>query len=178
MVDSHDTTRIQSRVGGNVRLQKLAAVIQHTYPGVPCIFYGDEIGLLGDEANSARRTTPWDESQWDQELRSFYKTLIALRRTSDALAHGGFQLLYTDADTLAFLRDTDDDQVIVVGYRGDDERPAQQLPVRHGGIANGTRFVEVFSAVEVIVAGGALPLPAMQKGAAIWRATSAATTQH
>jgi alpha-glucosidase len=115
---------------------------------------------------------PWDDSQWDHQLRSFYQTLIALRRTSDALAYGGFQLLYTDADTLVYLRDTDNEQIIVVGYRGSDERAPQQLPIQHGAVADGTRFVEVFSGLEAIVTNGFLPLPVMQQGAAVWRVFS------
>lgn len=59
LVDSHDTARIRSLVGDNERLQRLAAVLQFCYPGVPCLLYGDEIGLDGATATQTRRTMPW-----------------------------------------------------------------------------------------------------------------------
>ncbi len=170
LVDSHDTTRIRSLVGGNDALHRLAAVLQFTYPGVPCVLYGDEVGLTGATPTETRRTMPWDESRWDHELLAFYRALIRLRRESPALAEGGYQLLYTDTDTIVFVRDTDDEQIIVVGYRGKATRPAQRLPVTHGAIPDGARFREVFTGAEAIVADGCLPLPAMTQGAAIWRA--------
>ncbi len=169
LVDSHDTARIRTLVGDNPRLHRLAAAVQLTYPGVPCIFYGDEVGLEGDNANTARRTMPWDEARWDHDLRDFYRRLIHLRRTSDALAMGGFQILHTDADTIAYLRDSAQEQIVVVAYRGADPRPGGPLPVAQGAIADGARFAEFLTGVEATVTNGHLPLPAMEQGAAIWR---------
>jgi alpha-glucosidase len=168
LIDSHDTARIRSLVGGNNRLYRLAAVLQFTYPGIPCVFYGDEIGLEGSDATTARRTMPWNAEQWDHDLQSFYRRMIALRRSSAALATGGFQMLHADDDTVAFLRDTDDEQLIVVGYRGEQERGAGLLPVAHGAIPDGTRLEEVLTGVEAVVVDGHLPLPAMSQGPAIW----------
>ena len=168
LIDSHDTARIRTLVSGNDRLHRLAAAVQLTFPGVPCIFYGDEVGLEGEEANTARRTMPWDEAHWDRDIHDFYRRLIRLRRTSEALATGGFQILHTDADTIVYLRDTADEQIIVVAYRGTEQRPAGSLLVAHGAIADGTRFVELLTGVEAVVANGMLPLPAMEQGPAIW----------
>jgi alpha-glucosidase len=168
LIDSHDTARIRSLVGGNDALHRLAAVLQFTYPGVPCVYYGDEIGLEAAEANAARQTMPWDEARWDHDLRRFYQRLIALRRTSPALIDGGFHLLHTDGDTIAFMRDTDEQQIVVVGYRGSKTRSAQQLPAAHAALADGTLFRELFSGEQATVRDGALPLPPMEQGAAIW----------
>lgn len=170
LIDSHDTARIRSMVGGNDRLHRLAAVLQFTYPGIPCVLYGDEIGLEGRDATSTRCTMPWDEAAWNHDLLAFYQQIIALRRTSAALAIGGFQLLYTDDDTLAFQRDTNEEVIVVVGYRGQAERPAGRLPVAHATIADGTYFTELLSGVAAVVEAGTLPLPAMQQGPALWRA--------
>ncbi len=172
LIDSHDTARIRSLVGGNERLHRLAAVLQFTYPGIPCIFYGDEVGLEGSDATSARRTMPWNEAEWDHHLRAFYRQLISLRRSSSALATGGFQMLYGDEDTIAFLRDAEDEQLVVVGYRGEQERSAGSLPVAHGAIADGTHCRELLTGVEAVVQDGHLPLPAMLQGPAIWHMTN------
>lgn len=111
-------------------------------------------------------------AQWDETLLAFYRTLIGLRRTSAALRQGGYQLLHTDADTIVFLRDTDAEQIVVVGYRGTAERPPEALPVRHGGIADGTAFTEGFTGQTAVVQNGTLPLPAMQQGPTIWQSVS------
>ncbi len=169
LIDSHDTPRIRNRVGGNRQLQQVAVVIQFTYPGVPCMLYGDEIGLDGANANMARRTMPWDETQWEHDMLALYRRLSHLRRESAALAAGGFHVLYTDADTVAYLRDVDHEQIVVVAYRGADERPAMPLFVAHGAIPDGAQFEEILSGAQASVTNGCLPLPAMPQGAAIWR---------
>ncbi|HSO27023.1 MAG TPA: alpha-amylase family glycosyl hydrolase, partial [Anaerolineales bacterium] len=87
LLGSHDTERILSRLNGNPDLNRLAVGLQMTYPGVPCVYYGDEVGLT-NQNNSNRVTMPWDAGDWDQGLRSFYQKLIELRRTSPALIAG------------------------------------------------------------------------------------------
>ncbi len=46
LLGSHDTHRIRSVVGGNDALHRLAVVVQLTFPGVPALYYGDEIGMV------------------------------------------------------------------------------------------------------------------------------------
>lgn len=171
LLGSHDTARILSVVGGNAALNRLAAGILFTYVGVPCVYYGDEVGLAG-EGSDVRACMPWDMAVWDSELRSFYRTLIQLRRTSPALIHGGFQVLVIEADTLAYLRDAEDEQLVVVGHRGPAARPSGVLPVWHGAIPDGTEMVEVFSRERRTVSGGYLHLPALETGIQIWQARS------
>ena len=66
---------------------------------------------------------PWDEADWDLELLAFVRALVRLRTRSPALQSGGFQVLEAGEDSLAFLRDTDDEQAIVVVARGSAARP-------------------------------------------------------
>ena len=72
-------------------------------------------------------------------------------------------------DWLAYLRDTDEEQVIVVVVRGPDPRPAGPLDVHPGAVADGTWFKELLTGARARVAGGALPLPSVAPGVAIWR---------
>lgn len=60
--------------------------------------------------------------------------------------------------------------VWVIAHRGETQHPARPLPVAHGGIADGVRFVEFFSRQALIVKDGVLPLPAHEQGASIWLA--------
>ncbi len=165
LLGSHDTPRILSVLGGDPARNRLAAGLLMTYVGVPSVYYGDEIGLMGD----SRTCMPWEQAAWDEDLRAFYQTLIHLRRTSPALIEGGFQMLLVEENTLAYVRDADEEQIIVVGNRGQATRPAGPLPVAQGAIPDGTELIELFSGMRASVVNGHLPLPAMPPGVWIWR---------
>jgi hypothetical protein len=115
---------------------------------------------------------PWDRRQWDMDLLAFVRTLVGCRRTSQALQAGGFQVLETGADWLAFLRDTDDEQVVVLVVRGPGSRPDEPLRVEHGAVADGTRFASLFGAASATVERGRLRVGATPPGVAMWTARS------
>ncbi len=173
LLDSHDTARIRTAVGGDPGRERAAFGLLLTYVGVPSILYGDEVGLEGHDGLSTRRTMPWDPAAWDLDLLDFVRTLIRHRVGSRALQVGGFQVLDVADDSLAFLRDTDEEQVIVVVARGPGERPAGAVDVAAGAIAEGTEFREALSGARAVVGEGHLALPAMAPGVAIWSAGSA-----
>ncbi len=169
LLGSHDTPRVINILGHDKAKNRLAVAFLMTYVGVPCIYYGDEIGMSGKDALEARNCMVWDSNQWDAGLREYYQTLIKLRRTSPALIDGGFQILLTEENVLAYLRDTDEEQIIVIGNRGTAEYPAGALPLQHGAIADGTTFQELFSGQSSTVVNGSLPLPSLPTGVQIWR---------
>jgi alpha-glucosidase len=111
----------------------------------------------------------WKPTRWDTDLRSFYQTLIHLRHSSRALIDGGFQILLCEENVLAFLRDTDEEQVIVIGNRGLQESPAQPLFVKNGGIPDGTSFRESFTGQILTVQEGILSLPPVPPGVQVWQ---------
>lgn len=168
LLDSHDTDRVHSLVDGNEALHRLAAVLLLTFPGAPGIYYGDEIGLANVPHLGSRACMPWDERRWNHGLLAFYRRLIALRRSSPILQRGGFQMLAAERDALAFQREGAAGRILVIAQRAAAPRPAGPLPVAHGGIADGVRFVEHFSGQEVIVQDGALPLGELAQGATLW----------
>jgi alpha-glucosidase len=84
LVDSHDTPRILNIVGGDKTRVKLAVALLMTVPGVPCVYYGDEIGMEGGHDPDNRRCMSWDESTWDHDLSTYFKRLIQLRRSAPA----------------------------------------------------------------------------------------------
>ena len=118
LLASHDTERIQTQVGGNEALHRLAAAVLLTFPGVPSVYYGDEIGLSDLPQLGSRGCMVWDEGRWNHSLLDFYRTLIGLRRRSPALQQGGFQMLAVEPDSFAFQRATASERVLVVAHRG------------------------------------------------------------
>lgn len=172
LLGSHDTPRIAHMVGGDPALNRLAVGLLFTYVGVPCVYYGDEIGMTAGNALEARDPMIWDSNKWDPDLRSFYQRLIQLRRTSSALIQGGFQILSVEENTLAFLRDTEEEQILVIGNRGPEEHPAKGLFVRNGGIPDGVAFTEIFTGQTLTIHNGYLPLPVAPVGIQIWRSVS------
>jgi alpha-glucosidase len=164
---SHDTTRILTIVNGDKALVKLGAAMLMTYPGVPCVYYGDEIGMDGENDPYNRRTMPWDEAEWDHDMLGHYRRLIELRRTAPALRRGGYQRLFAKGDLWAFQRQSAEQQIVVVGYRGPRTQPPSSLPVWHAGLADGTRVVDLLGGESFVVENGALELPALERGAAL-----------
>jgi alpha-glucosidase len=168
LIGSHDTPRALALLGGNRDLFHLAVVFLFTYPGVPSIYYGDEIGLGDGQELNPRLCMSWDPYTWDTELLTFYKVLIRLRRTSPALMDGGFQVLFIEDDTLVYQRDANEEIILVVARRGNITRPAGPIPVWHGAIPDGTEFEELFSHQHNSVRNGKFPLPELPPGAQVW----------
>jgi alpha-glucosidase len=153
---------------GNDALHRLAAAVLLTFPGVPGLYYGDEIGMEDVSGLGARGCMIWDETRWNQPLHNYHRELIRLRRSSPALRRGGFQLLLTEPETIAYQRETADDRVLVIAHRAEEPRPAGGLPLAHGGVADGARFVDL-SGNELVVHNGALNLPPVEQGAVLLR---------
>ena len=121
LLGSHDTARIRT-VAGDPRLVEMAAGILFTFPGLPMLFAGDEIGLTGVNGEDSRRPFPWERPQtWDTRTLDCYRRLIRLRRHSGALRHGGMRWVYAGKDTLAYLRETPSQRVLVVANRASTE---------------------------------------------------------
>ena len=81
---------------------KAAALWQLTFPGVPCIYYGDEAGVEGYADPLNRRTYPWGKE--NKELLVWYKQLTALRNEYAVLRTGEWQPIAAGDDILAYER--------------------------------------------------------------------------
>jgi alpha-glucosidase len=121
LLDSHDSPRFRTLAGS--RASQLVGVgLQMTMPGVPMVFAGDELGLEGEWGEDGRRTMPWDRTdEWDRTLLEEYRRLIALRRSSGALARGGLRFAYVDDDVIAYLRETADERLFCLASRADHD---------------------------------------------------------
>lgn len=166
MLSSHDIMRFLNVVEGNKTLLKLGAALVLTYPGVPVIYYGDEIGMPGGADPDNRRPFPWDDSQWDHDVRGWFRTLIHLRRTAPALVRGGIQFLYADDGLLAYQRQSLEQQLIVIAYRGLGNLAQASLNLSHAGIPNGATLTDLLSGESFTVsdADGTLTLHNLAPG--------------
>lgn len=117
LLDSHDTARFRNVVGGNSKRHLAAMGLLLSYPGVPSIFAGDEIGTQGAWGEDARRTIDWSRNNWDLEFFNEVKKLVKIRRKSHALAHGGLRWILADKDTVAFTRESKKERLLVVVSR-------------------------------------------------------------
>ncbi len=124
------------------RIQRLVALFQFTYVGVPMIYYGTESGMWGADDPDDRKPMLWDDLDYDDEsvdshgmelpanivkfdrgLHDYYGALAALRNRHPALRRGTLQILATtDADkSIVFKRQYEKDTLLVVLNRSGQE---------------------------------------------------------
>lgn len=80
VLDSHDTPRLLTETDEDKELMQQVLAFTYIQPGVPCLYYGDELGMTGGMDPDCRKCMIWDKTQQDQEMHQFMKTLIALRK--------------------------------------------------------------------------------------------------
>ena len=154
LLGSHDTPRFKTLARGDDSAYLLATLLQMTYPGAPCIYYGDEIGLEGRHDPDCRGTFPWEESRWDSDLRSFVRRCIALRHAHPALRRGDIRWLYAGNGVVAYGRQGAGETVLV--FMNSGRRPVTvAVPVKDY-VADGTEFRDPWSDQRLVVAQGRL----------------------
>lgn len=119
MLGTHDTMRVKSLLGGldehcggqhlssqaeelATRRLMLGVFLQMTFYGVPCIYYGDEVGMQGGRDPYNRGTYPWRSV--DTELREWCRMLANLRKETECLKRGELIPLYAEEGVYAYLR--------------------------------------------------------------------------
>jgi alpha-glucosidase len=163
LLDSHDVGRFRS-VSGSRERHVVGIGLQMTTPGVPMVFAGDEIGLEGGWGEDARRTMPWSRPEtWDTALRDEFARLIALRRSSDALARGSIRYAHVSEDAIAYLRETDSERILCLASR--DAHEPLRLPLAALGCAG----LETLYGGDAAVEGGGVVLPADGPTFNAWR---------
>jgi alpha-amylase len=140
-LSSHDTDGAILTLGGDVELFRLCTALQMTARGIPCIFYGEEVGRYIGTWPENRTDMPWGERDIlpgagvdrDEDLREYYRELIAIRRAHPSLWRGTRQGLAFGKDHLVFQRvdDASGDRLLVAVNRG-AEAAVEPLPVPAG----------------------------------------------
>jgi cyclomaltodextrinase len=113
LLSSHDTPRLLTVVGGDRTSAYLSTLLLLTFPGAPCIYYGDEVGLFGGFDPENRGAFPRSQAQWDQEILAYHHDLIALRNKQSCLRTGKYQVLLASEDIFIFARFTLEEALII-----------------------------------------------------------------
>jgi len=166
ILSNHDGTRIMTVLHGNVAAARQAATLLLTLPGMPYLYYGEEIGMVGDKPDPRLRTPmqwapgagygfttghPWERAQSDSmtttvaaetgdsaSLLNLYRRLIHLRKANDALAAGTLVTLTASSPHVAaYLRRAASHAVLVVANLGDSSATSVSLASAVGALPAG-----------------------------------------
>ena len=111
-LSSHDTACMLTRCGGRVKAMRAAVFFQMTHPGVPVIYYGDELAMRGGPDPDCRRSMTWDKVDGNAML-AYYKRLTHMRGESEVLREGTLRTWEVGEDGLyAYLRQTERETVL------------------------------------------------------------------
>ena len=127
LVGSHDTPRVLTLSGSDGAAVRLALMAQMTVPGVPSIYYGDEVGMQGGMDPGSRGAFAWDPESWDSEALAYTKALVALRHEAPVLRRGEIRVLGVAATAIAYLRSWP------AGQRQEDDGPPGMLVALNSG---------------------------------------------
>ena len=158
LLGSHDTTRFLTLLDEDRALMRSALLMQFTYPGVPCVYYGDEIGMTGRNDPYNRACFDWDQTHWDHDLHGFIRALARLRRDHRALRRGAYQTLIADGDRFGFARFDAHEQLLVLINRA--AAPAQAIVVDLRALpdSDSVTFTDLFTGRPHRATGGQLRL--------------------
>ncbi len=182
LLSSHDTARWRTMCRTDEAARAGFGLLL-SLPGVPTFFYGDEVGLTGENSEQARRTMPWpgettgqdagaggvdgsgaggvvgarvdeDRSAWDDDFLSWYRSMISVRNRHVALRRGGFRWVHTEPDAVVFLRETADQRLLIRTARATTEPLGISTTLLRSDRARG-----VLNATDLTAVGQQLTLP-------------------
>jgi len=138
ILGTHDTMRILTVLGGGdfpqtreemseyqlsteqltrgKALLMIAAALQFTLPGFPCIYYGDEAGMEGGADPFNRYCYPWGKE--DSQLLAWYRRLAEIRHALPVFKEGNYRLAAAREGLFAFTRGEGDDAVLIMANIG------------------------------------------------------------
>src|ERR1700741_5590297 len=132
---NHDVRRFAGVPGVTTAKLKLAYGLTLPLRGVPQLYYGDEIGMSGGGDPDNRRDFPggWSggaKNAFTREGRTteqetifeYVQTLLRLRREHDALRGGKLWHLVSDESSYVFLRESDEEKLVVAFHNGKSAR--------------------------------------------------------
>ncbi|HUB06728.1 MAG TPA: alpha-amylase family glycosyl hydrolase [Myxococcales bacterium] len=160
-VDTHDVPRLRS-VGGEAAF-RAATVLQLAWPGVPCLYYGDEVGLPGGDDPDNRRPMPWGLPAWREDALVWMKAALGARRDSAALREGMLWIWAPHSERLVVARALAGELALAIADR--TSRGWEELDLSHVPGVAGLPLRDVHSGERWIVSPeGVLEVPSGKAG--------------
>ncbi|MHA1521177.1 MAG: alpha amylase N-terminal ig-like domain-containing protein [Promethearchaeota archaeon] len=151
ILGNHDTARILTELGDDVDLLLMAAGLQFTYPGVPMVYYGDEVGMTGGQDPGCRQTYPWGSE--NLIIQDHYKTLIAMRNDYEVFQKGSFEFLPEVADDIiAYKRELsspENSTAISIFNRGENSQTVSFSTTDFPYLSPGDQLLDILSNTSV-----------------------------
>lgn len=114
-LDTHDTARFATHARPGA--VPLALGLSVTLPGIPVVWAGDEFGLTGGDGENSRTPLPWSRIEDAAETIGLYRSLLRLRHEHPVLATGGLRWVHVSDDALAFVRESEEESILVLADR-------------------------------------------------------------
>ena len=162
---NHDVARFASAEGSSAAKLKLAFALTLTLRGIPQIYYGDEIGMPGGGDPDNRRDFPggWREdarnafteagrTREQQDIFSYVQALLKLRRAHPALSSGRLWHLFSDDGSYVFLRESEEERVLVV-FNNLERARELQIPVSDTPAQSAVKVPRLFGDADADLAG-------------------------
>ena len=160
ILGTHDTARILTVLGGiycnnkdemasenaylnaenkqnSIEKLKMAAVLQFTLPGVPCIYYGDENGMEGHIDPFCRRCFDWEHL--NEDLIKFYSILGKIRQENEVFKEGEFKEI-SITDGLLFYKRSNETENIYVYTNNSSTKYVLNLSGKYRSLLNGNIY--------------------------------------
>jgi cyclomaltodextrinase len=115
LLGSHDTPRILTIANESKERLKLTYLFQFSVLGTPCIYYGDEIGMTGEQDPGCRKCMIWNEEEQDRDLFNFVKKLIRFRKEIRAFGNeGDFTFTRIHPSAVSYIRKNENEQLLFI----------------------------------------------------------------
>ncbi|MDE7240174.1 MAG: DUF3459 domain-containing protein, partial [Lachnospiraceae bacterium] len=139
LIDSHDTERFLHSAQHDLGKQRMAAAMQLLLPGMPMIYYGDEVALDGGRDPDCRRGMLWDENRQDREMLAYYRALIKIRHEYPALTEGTITEQYVEDETglICVKRQMNGQSIILIFHNGKGDVHLPELKGKKDLISGG-----------------------------------------
>jgi len=129
LLDSHDTTRFHATPNQfDFAIYSGSVMLLYLLPGMPSLYYGDEIGLEGPygSVEDSRYPMQWDRTKWDMRFYDLYLFVGDIRkRYGMMLKSSAHKVVYADDTSLVFARY--DSQVALLGIINKHGEPKELI---------------------------------------------------
>jgi len=121
LLNSHDTKRLLNACNGNKQKVILSYAFLMTQAGSSCIYYGDEIGMDGEDDPLCRKCMIWEEDMQDLEMLETFKKIISLRKIHSAMRSPKLEWIdVNDGENCVLFKKYDADEELYIIINNSD----------------------------------------------------------